>query len=203
MIIGDPTVFAIEWEFTEAYSTSSLKGLGFYNLYIAGRRFGRRQHDATVLGFMAGWTQDRRDARGSHQAPFADEPDAGAIAYGVLGAVYLEECQDEVFFGGFSASDVSRLVGDRQIEWPADAAFDDGSHVLHFDVGDQVRLIGCMNEGNREEIVATVAEAWMNADAFYGLLDRWDQAFEQDWKAALAAQDYDPAPRYTVFQVKD
>jgi len=51
-----------------------------------------------------------------------------------------------------------------------DAAFDDGSYVLQYDVGDQVRLIAfrCREDGLHDS--ATLSELWLESDAFYNIL---------------------------------
>lgn len=75
------------------------------------------------------------------------------------------------------------IIYSNHINWApdGDAAFDDGSYVLHFDVGDQVRLIAFKcNEDNRPA-PSSLSDKWLPADEFYDVLHQWQQAFEAEW----------------------
>ncbi len=100
--------------------------------------------------------------------------------------MYGDDRQHEVFFG-LSATEVRNALASNEIVWApdGDAAFDDGGHVLQFDQGDMVRLIAFKNVGGIDEIAQTLAEAWVTADEFYGLLGRWQSGFEAEWATAL------------------
>jgi hypothetical protein len=49
MIVGDPSVFAIESEITRAYERLSFRALGYFVIYVCGRSYGVRAPDATML----------------------------------------------------------------------------------------------------------------------------------------------------------
>ena len=63
-----------------------------------------------------------------------------------------------------------------------DAAFDDGSRILHFDINGKVRLISfkcCGNECMHE--FSDLVDAWLKPDEFYGILQGWHTAFIAEW----------------------
>jgi hypothetical protein len=100
--------------------------------------------------------------------------------------MYDEDRQGESFFG-MSADELREALASNEILWApdGDAAFDDGGHVLQFDQGDRVRLLAFRNTGNPGDVLSTLAEAWIGADEFYGLLDNWQTRFEAEWITAL------------------
>lgn len=75
-----------------------------------------------------------------------------------------------------TADKLSDLVG--LLDWHSggDEAFDDCSHIFHFDVGNRVRILACKSTST--EPLACLSDLWMDADEFYGILTSWKQAFE-------------------------
>jgi hypothetical protein len=65
-----------------------------------------------------------------------------------------------------------------------DEAFDDGSYVLQFDVGDRVRLIAFKSDESYRHASGTLSDVWLPADEFYNVLREWRDAFEAAWMAA-------------------
>ena len=61
-----------------------------------------------------------------------------------------------------------------------DEAFDDGSVVLHFDIGEKTRVIAFRSISNVPDI-ATLREAWLSIDEFYSILHDWRNAFIKEW----------------------
>lgn len=183
MTIGDVQVFAIESRITQAYEQLSLKALGFFVLYLGGVRYGVYEPDASMLANSFDQVCDRIARKGSHKAPFATEASAGMIADAFRSAVYGMEPRD-VFFG-IGLSDFQQLIYSNRLLWAPDGdeAFDDGSYVLQFDVGDRVRLIGFKTLEDGSHDPATLGDAWMDADTYYGVLTQWRDAFENEWSS--------------------
>jgi Immunity protein 42 len=147
MMIGNRAVFAIESEITRAYERLSFRALGFFVLHVGGRRYGVYKPEATMLANSFDEVQERIAFRGKHTAPFASEPDGGAIADAFRNAIYADE-QEESFFG-IPLAQFSRLFyTTSDLAWAPDGdeAFDDGSHVLQFDVDSRIRLIAFKND---------------------------------------------------------
>jgi hypothetical protein len=184
MIIGDESSFAIESTITHAYAQLSLRALGFFVIHIGGRCYGVRSPDATMLACSLGEVEDRIARRGKHTAPFAAGETAGEIADAYRDAIYAPEPGSQTYFG-IPRSEFRRIIHSNHLIWAPDGdeAFDDGSHVLHFDVGHRVRLIGfkCI-EGYHHD-PSTLSDKWLDADVFYGTLDRWRNAFAAEWAA--------------------
>jgi hypothetical protein len=77
MVIGNPSVFAIESGITQAYESLSLRALGFFVIHVGGRRFGVYESDATMLANSYDTVQTRVARRGGHTSRFAIAPNAG------------------------------------------------------------------------------------------------------------------------------
>jgi hypothetical protein len=187
MIIGDPSKFAIESDITRAVPVDDRSlASGFFVLHIEGRCYGVREPDATLLGCSIDEVENRSARRGQHTAPFAQEVDAGEIADAFRDAIYAPDQEERQFFG-IPYAEFGDLISSRHIDWAPDGdeAFDDGSYVLHFDVGDRVRLIAFRNQvDGYHHDPSTLRDIWINANEFYAILDQWLIAFEAAWCAA-------------------
>jgi len=186
VIIGDTDVFAIESQITRAYARLSLRGLGFFVVHIGGYRFGVHAPEATALACSFDTVKERIDHRGEHIAELSSEPDASLIARAVRLALYTPNQEEQQFFG-LSGSQLSDVIYSRRLLWApdGDAAFDDGSKILQFDIDDRVRLIAFrLDDGSNGSGVSSLREVSISAETFYGLLRMWHHAFEEEWKAA-------------------
>ncbi|MGC2473729.1 MAG: Imm42 family immunity protein [Candidatus Sulfotelmatobacter sp.] len=192
MLIGDPSILAIESEITHAYERRSFLALGFFAIHVSGRSYGRRSSDSSMLACSHDEVERRIAARGAHTAAFA-ESDAAKIADSFLSAVYANEQQDNYF--GIPRAEFVDLIYSKNIVWApdGDSAFDDGSCVLQFDVEDQARVIAfkserCMN------VPDSVRDIWLPADHFYKILKDWQGTFIAEW-ASLPKEPEDPTVR--------
>ena len=134
--------------------------------------------------------------RGGHTAPFATERDTGKIADAFRNAV-CAETQDESFFGIRSEEFTEvfkRESNDLMWAPDGDAAFDDGSYVLQFDVGDRVRLIAFKSAGGYRHDPSTLRDVWLAANGFYDILLRWRNAFEAEWVSTPKSPDGESNP---------
>jgi hypothetical protein len=132
-------------------------------------------------------TQKRIINRGRHTAPFSSQSDGGQIADAVRTALYADE-QDNEHFLGLSQPELANLVYSNGLLWAPDGdeAFDDGSFVLQFDVGESVRLIAfkALRSSDKPYLhdPATLSDVWLPAETFYGVLQQWGETFEAAWK---------------------
>ena len=187
MIVGDPNTFAIESDFTQVYERLSFRALGFFVLHIGGRRYGLYEPEATLLACSFDEVNQRIARRGTHTAPFAEEPNAGGIADALRYSVFGDAEDEEIVYGIPRSQFVEFFYSKSHIEWAPDGdqAFDDGSRVLHFDVQDRVRLIAYGLKPWKDDFCHdpdTLKDVWLNADEFYGILQRWHDTFEAEWK---------------------
>jgi len=184
MMIGNPAIFAIESGIGRAYENLGLRALGFFVLHIGGRRYGVRKPEATMLANSFDAVEGRIASRGKHIAPFATEPNAGAIADAFRNSIYADD-QEESFFG-ISLIEFSKFFyGPIDVAWaPGDEEFDDGSHVLQFDVGGRVRVIAFKSDDSYGHDPATLSDIWLPSDDFYNILREWHGAFEAEWTSA-------------------
>ena len=189
MIIGNPSVFAIESSITLAYERLSFRALGFFVIHAGGRRYGRHSSDSTMLACSYDEVERRVALRGNHTVPFASEPDAGQIADAFRNALYAEKQQQSHF--GIPLAEFSHMIRSKRIMWAPDGdeAFDDGSYVLQFDVQDHVRLIAfkCGQDGLHDP--STMGDVWLAADDFYCVLQHWHEAFAAEWASTPKVSD--------------
>lgn len=191
MIIGNITQFAIESFVAQAYERLSFRALGHFVIHINGQKYGVDSPDATLLACSFDEVNNRLVRSGSHTAPFATESDANKIANAVCAAIYSEEMKDEDYLG-MSHSELHNIIYTNKLIWAPDGdeAFDDGSHVLQFDVENQVRLIGFKREVSETHIVIhTLTDLWVDAAEFYDILLIWHDNFEAEWKLALKCDE--------------
>ena len=191
MIIGDPSIFAIESGISEAYERLSLLSLGFFVIHINGRRYGVFEPDATMLACSFGAVEERITHRGRHTAPFANELDAGKIADAFRHAIFADEPEDEYFENSresFKELFYTQSV-DRMWAPDGDQAFDDRSYVLHFDVEDRVRLIAFQCQDGISYTHGTLSDVWLAADDFYNILRQWHDSFDAQWAAMPKSPD--------------
>jgi len=189
LIIGNPSVFAIESGITRAYERLSFRALGFFVIHVNGRCYGKRSIDSTMLACSYDEVERRIAMRGNHTVPFAAESDGGEIADAFREALYAEK-QEESHFG-MPTSEFSDLIRSKRIMWAPDGdeAFDDGSYVLQFDVQEQVRLIAFKSSKGYLHDPATLSDVWLAADDFYSILQHWHGAFEVEWASMPKVAD--------------
>lgn len=186
MIVGNQSTFAIESCITQPYEKLSQRALGFFIIHVAGKSYGVQSPEATLLACSFDTVGRRIAQRGKHCVEIGSTPNAAKIVDAVHTALYDESRQGESFFG-MSADELRDALASNEIVWApdGDAAFDDGGHVLQFDQGDRVRLIAFKNTIDSKDVLSTLAEVWVGADEFYGILYKWQSRFEAEWVAAL------------------
>lgn len=188
MIVGDCRVFAIESEITEATESLSQLALGFFVVYVGGRAFGVRRPYASMLACSFNEVERRLGRRGMHVSPIPPDVPASEVAAAYLDAFYRDETRSD-YFGLSQQQFVDGLLASGSIWAPdGDAAFDDGSHILQFDVGDRVRIIAFLNTQAPDDFAQTICEEWMNADLFYAIVSGWKTLFAVERTSLLEAK---------------
>jgi hypothetical protein len=180
-MIGETSVFAVESGTPRAYERLNFRALGFFVIYVGGRCYGKRAPDSTMLACPYDEVERRIAMRRRYIVPFGNGADAGTITDASRNAVYAEEQRKSRF--RIPLSEFRELTGAARIMWEADGdeAFDDGSHVLQFDVQDRVRLIAFKSRQSYLHEPVTLSDIWFAADDFYHVLQHWQDGFEVDW----------------------
>jgi hypothetical protein len=180
MIVGNPRIFAIQSEITYAYER--LQALGFFVIHVMERCYGVNAPDGSMLGNSFDTVCSRIVDRGCHTASFALDADAGKIASSVSCAIYCDSDEDQLFFG-MTKPQFTDLIYSNDLLWAPDGdeAFDDGSYVLQFDIGEMVRLIAFSRAINPIYDPESLREAWLSADEFYEILQNWRDNFKAEW----------------------
>ncbi|MGV1949361.1 Imm42 family immunity protein [Agrobacterium vitis] len=188
MIVGDCRVFAIESDITDAMESPSQLALGFFVIHVGGRIFGVRQHDASLLGCSFNHVEHRLQRRGTHVFDRLADVKAADVAVAYLDALYRDNPRTD-YFGLSQHQFVNTLHSSGSIWAPdGDEAFDDGSHILQFDVGSRVRIIAFSNAESLDDLSDTVREEWMDADLFYAIVSGWKTLFTADRSARRKAK---------------
>lgn len=187
MIKGNPLDFAVESRVSKVFPQRSLMALGSFVIHVAGSAYGVSSPTATMLACSFDSVERRIDRRGKHEAFFANEKASDIVRQYV-----------SAYFGGMDDADSRALIfnvekfcsaieiGELVMAPDGDAAFDDGSHVLHFDVGEHVRIIAFRNEIDERVRSQSISEATIDAAIFYSTLQDWVNSFSNEWRARLA-----------------
>jgi hypothetical protein len=190
VLVGDSNRFAIESEISRAYARPSLRGLGFFVIHLSGMLYGVKAVDATLLACSFDEVTNRLQRRGRHKVFFSNEIDAGKLANAIAKNIYAPDdiVSDSL---GLSRAEFENLIHSTNIVWAPDGdqAFDDGSLVLQFDVGDRVRLIGFRRRTDFCHDPATLRDIWLGAHEFYDILSQWSSKFEAEWIATPKATE--------------
>lgn len=182
MISGNKKVFAIKWDITEAYVNQNQMALGFFVLYLNGKKFGVDEPDATMLACSFNEVKQRIARRGHHDAGFALNVKPFQIAEAVYESFYDSVNEYNSFFG-IPVSDFINNVSVKRLLWApdGDAAFDDGSYVIHIDCGNFVRLIAFRCDEYRKVEGESLVEVLMDSEMFYSTLKKWMKEFYLKW----------------------
>ena len=188
MLVGDPSVFAIESDITQVFESDGKRALGYFLLYVHGKQFGVKKKDATLLACSFDAVEKRLQKRYEHVASFAGTATAEAIVSAFREALY-DLRQDIQLPLGFPSDELQELILERDLVWAPDGdeAFDDGGHVLQFDLGETVRIIAFKNLETWYATSETIVESQLNAQIFYDTLMQWATAFERDRQRRLCS----------------
>lgn len=199
MIVGDPRAFAMESVISEAYEYPGLMALGYFNIHVSDRRFGVKETHATMLACSFDEAGRRIAGRGSHNPPFPFDSSAGDIANAFIRAGYAPIDEDEEFFG-IVAHQFRKAITTQRLEWApdGDAAFDDGSYVLHLEDSKIVRLIAYVSTPGYVYAPGSLREIWLPSEDFYATLLSWRERFATEWKAAPKVH-----PERKVFKARE
>jgi hypothetical protein len=174
---GERDAFAIVCEVSEWLERDSQLGIGSFRYFVAGASFGRSEPDATLLGCSVQNVERRIRSRGRRVYLVEDGMNAAEIVSGYL-RLYSAAWIGDRGASLYRTASVEAYGRDGVVAAPdGDEAFDDGSHVLQFDRGDDVRVIAVRNFDTEAEALGSVREALLTADQFYGVLSKWVAEF--------------------------
>ena len=180
MIVGDRRVFAIESTITDVVESPIHLALGSFVIHVGGRSFGVQQPDATMLGCSFHEVRNRLERRGTHLLPLLTKVAAADAIEAYLDAIYRGNPRTDCF--GISQQQFTDALQSSGSVWAPDGdeAFDDGSHILQFDVGKRVRIIAFVNTEPPDELSGTIREEWMESDLFYEIISAWITLFAKE-----------------------
>lgn len=176
-VFGDRASFALELGIARTYPDSSSRALGHVVIWLNGQPFGVQENDASMLACSLDQIRRRYNRRGLHIAPSLAEMKASQVMKAYLAATYWAELDHSLQAEECSLITDAITKADGLWAPDGDEAFDDGSHVLHFDCGEVVRLIGAKNTGATAFNDVEVVETFFDANRFYAVLLAWMEAF--------------------------
>ncbi|HTI70624.1 MAG TPA: Imm42 family immunity protein [Candidatus Limnocylindria bacterium] len=187
--LGNPSSFGLECGLSEAFEQLGFKALGYFLIHLGGMQYGVCQPDATMLACSVDAIGEIKKRRGTHAAPFSTAASASDIADALIQSTYAQNPDTGMAFG-FSLSEFKEAIHEANLHWAPDGdqAFDDGSHLLQFDVADKVRLIGFKTLENYRHDPRTLRDIWLDADLFYAILAEFLDSFSRKREELLAAK---------------
>ena len=190
MIVGNPTIFAIESEITKAYERPSFRALGYFVIHVSGRCYGVKEPDATLLAVSFDEVGRRIDGRGSHESPFPMDAKAKEIAHAFRVACYGNWDEKGQFFG-MSAREFDKAINAKRLMWAPDGdeAFDDGSYVLQFEDQSMVRLVAFASSPDSLYDTDTLRDVWLSNVEFYEILHQWRDRIRAEWEGHPKSPD--------------
>ena len=179
MMVGKPSIFAIESCIKTAYSRLGFRALGSFLIHIQGHRYGVQDPEATMLACSFDEVERRIKNRGMHTAPLLVKLSPSEIAETFRRLYYSDNSDDD----GLANSD--NAFFSKHIVWApdGDSAFDDGSYILQFDIADNVRLVAFKAATDSLFDSNTLREVVIKADDFYTILEQWHEQFLTEWTA--------------------
>ena len=157
-------------------------------IHIAGRSYGVKESDATMLACSFDEVGRRLAELDSHVPTFPIDANAGEIAHAFIRSGYAI-CEEAEQFFGMAATQFREAT--KRLEWApdGDAAFDDGSYVLQIEDTKNVRLIAYVSTPDYSYAPATLRDVWLSSESFYDILQNWRDRFEAEWNAAPKVPD--------------
>ena len=181
MMVGDPSVFAIDSYISIAYSRLSFRALGYFTIIILGKRYGVKKPDATMLACSLEEVERRLRCRGTHTSPRYEGCSSSEIIEAFRNHYYLIGVGDDEL--DWRRNNDEDVFYSNNLVWApdGDSAFDDDSYVLQFDIRNDVRLIGFKARENPLFDPSTLGEVVLKADEFYSILEQWRNEFLSEW----------------------
>jgi hypothetical protein len=180
MIVGEPSRFAIEFDIQQAYPDKHFFALGMLLFHVGGKIYGVREKDATTFGnAIDGIETAIRGEKAAVNSALSEMP-AYALADLFLDVVYRDPCE---IISEHERDQRRELFYSPDCSWPnADEEFDDGSHILRFEIGKTMRLVAFKNVDYR---VHELSEARIDIQEFRDVLSASLIAFDDQRQSAL------------------
>lgn len=185
MIKGDADNFAIESMIHEVFPKESLMALGSFLIHVAGKTYGVSSPTATMLACSFDSVRRRIANRGKHKADFSQEQ-SQKIVDRYLKLYYADSAEkDAASTFDYESCRFQIESNDLVMAPDGDAAFDDLSHVLQFDLGEKVRIIAFRNCPNKSETFESISELVLDEKVFYSVLESWAISFAKEREGLL------------------
>lgn len=188
MLVGDQNIFAIESGVMKSYPRKGSLALGYFLIYVGNMKYGVKEADATMLGCSYGEVQRRLSKRGTHNFELA-RLEGTELAQLLYSSVYYDIDKPRSSVG--CSEQALKQFWDNNITWAPDGdeAFDDGSHVYQFDIGETVRILAFKTcDGTYEIDQKTFRDITLDSYIFYGVLQEWQNSFQESLVTAPTSE---------------
>lgn len=179
MFVGQESRFGLSSTISKAYNRKSLLALGYFIISLGNQKYGVEKSDATMLACAVDDVRSRLANRGRHISKLS-ELNCADIADTLYKAEYVETGSVDIMAP--YAPETLKTLHTKGVIWsPGDEEFDDGSHIYHFDIGSQVRLIGFKTKSDFSIDMRMLQDVRLSSDEFYQTLQNWLSEFEREW----------------------
>ncbi len=188
MLIGDPSVFAIESGVSRHLVSRSQMAVGYFLIHVGGIEFGVREQEASLLACSYDSVCERIQNRCNHRLKLKRAYQTLELVQAYQSAIYGVGPECETYLG-LDVESFRDQFARSKVGWAPDGdeAFDDGSHIMQFDTEDDVCLIGFKNDHYIENI-QEIVEISMDGDAYYGVLETWSELFLSEWELSFSSR---------------
>lgn len=183
ILVGSCEYFAIESYADEFIASESQMAVGYFVIYADGKRYGVHNSRACVLGNSYDEVISRIKREGTHKFISSSQTDAIDLAIHVVNFIYDRGFQESAIQSEWK-HELDEALYTNSLVWApdGDAAFDDGSHVIQIDEGENVRIVAFVNAETQNELEESVADIRIERDAFYDMLRTWSKHFDCQWR---------------------
>jgi hypothetical protein len=185
LLCGDKSRFAIESGISQFHTERSLLGLGYFVIHMNGVTYGVKEPDATALACSHQEVMKRLALKGIHRAEFGDRWDSYTLAYELHNFIYNPAQENDYL--NMSIEQIKSSMYGKNIMWAPDGdeAFDDGGHIIQFDLGDRVRIVAWKSPDKGYAVnPKSVQECYLPFEEYYQILEDWSSEFFQQWELA-------------------
>lgn len=181
MIEIDAGEFGIRTHIEEVFTKPHVMAMGSHRFRVGSNWYGCAEPDATLLGCSRDAIVERLQQRGRRVSDGLGDQDPAMVMQAWLVSEYGRDIVPWAPINGMDRERLNKAIHFNYVRMApdGDAAFDDGSQILQFDVGETVLIVACRIGGEAGWPVAKdLSVARLPAGAFYSALEEWLRAFD-------------------------
>lgn len=181
MIDVHTALFGIQTHIEAIHADPFPMALGYHRFRVGSNWYGSTEPDATALGCSRSAIAERLQRRGQHVYNALGEQEPDALMNAWMVSEYGKDYAPWTPVAGMGREELNDAIhSSHALMAPdGDAAFDDGSQILQFDVGEAVQLVAARLTGEVGWPVAVdLVGIRIPASEFYDCLADWLRQFD-------------------------